>query len=149
MARKKLPPEEKTPFAPRGAEHVADLVAQGVPYPRLNPDGSEFLSDEPIVLRVKRRTLTDLETLRHQIRQIRATEGPLEFETFADADDFDLEDDFGDFTSQWEIPVDNQVDAYVAARTTGELPDSSQQAAPAEGTPPSGTPDPIRENPAS
>lgn len=141
MARKKVQPVDKTPHAPRGAEHVADLVAQGVQNPRLNPDGSEFLSQEPIVLRVKRRTITDLETLREQIRAIRASDGPVEFETFQEADDFDVEDDFGEFTSKWEIPADNQVDAYVNYRSTGEIPPDSaaKPAAPAPSGPPAST----------
>lgn len=118
MARKKKIQIEKYPGIPRGAEHGA----------RLTESGAEILSTEPITLRVKSHVITDFDKLRQQIQAIRAHDGPIEFETFQEADDFDIEDDFGDFTSKWEIPSDNPddaqvtIDEYIRFRTTGELP---------------------------
>lgn len=126
MARKKKIQIEKFPGIPRGAEHVMEAVEKGDPFPRLTPQGAELLSQEPVVLHVNRRIVTDLETIRRQIAAIRATDGPIQFESFAEADDFDLEDDFGDFHSKWEIPADQPdditVEQYLRFKETGELP---------------------------
>lgn len=126
MARKKKIVIDKYPGVPRGAEHVAEQVAAGDPHPRLDENGAEVLSDEPIVLHLNRRTVTDLDQLRLAIQNLRAHDGPIQFESFDEADDFNLEDDFGDFASRWEIPADQPTDItvqdYLRFRETGELP---------------------------
>lgn len=126
MARKKKIQIDKLPHVPRGAEHVKEAVEASNPFPRLTPEGAELLSQEPVVLHVNRRIVTDLETIRRQIQAIRATDGPIQFETFAEADDFDLEDDFGEFHSKWEIPADQPdditVEQYLRFKETGEIP---------------------------
>lgn len=128
MARKKKLQIEEHPGKPRGTEHL-EVLNQALPGARLDAEGNEIMSTEPIVLHLKRRTVTDLETLRNTIRAIRAHDGPIEFETFQEADDFDIEDDYGDFSSRWELPADTEGDPnmptaeeYVRYRTTGEIP---------------------------
>lgn len=129
MARKKKFQVDKKATVPRGAEHtIADdevVVTPRTKFLRLKPDGSELVSDEPVVMRVKQRLIGDPELIRAQIERLRVTAlDGTEFETFEEADDFDLEDDYGDFTSKWEIPADhdNAVEAYKRFRATGELP---------------------------
>jgi len=126
MARKKKIQIEKFPGVPRGHEHVAEDHLAGKTLPRLTEAGAEILSAEPVVLHVNRRTVTDLEQLRSAIQNLRAHDGPITFESFQEADDFDLEDDFGDFHSKWEIPADQPTDItveqYLRFRETGELP---------------------------
>lgn len=125
MARKKKIQIEKFPGIPRGAEHIT-TPDPALPGARLDAQGREVLSTEPIVLHLKRRTVTDLDTLRKTIQLIRATDGPVEFETFAEADDFDIEDSYGDFSSRWEIPADQDpgvsAEQFTKFMQTGEIP---------------------------
>lgn len=129
MARKKKLELEKHPGKPRGTEHL-EVLNDSLPGSRLDGDGREIPSNEPMVLHLRKRTVTDLDQLRNIIQNIRATDGPIEFETFQEADDFDVEDDYGQFASQWEIPADGDdpsgpmptAEEYVRWRQTGELP---------------------------
>lgn len=131
MTRKKKLQVEKTPNIPRGGEHRADLVTpkdQAVRTRdiRLDQAGTEIPSEEPVLLRVGRKLIGDPELIREKIRQLRAMDASgIEFETFEEADDFNVDDDYGDFTSQWEIPADTDqaVQDYLHYRRTGELPE--------------------------
>lgn len=105
MARKKKIQIEKFPGIPRGAEHLPQ-PDPALPGARLDAMGRELPSDEPVVLHVRNRKITDLDHLRRTIQLIRATDGPVQFETFEEADDFDVDDSYGEFASRWEIPAD-------------------------------------------
>lgn len=130
MPRKKKIQLDKYPLVPRGAEHTVEADTPAVQTARsrdlrIDQAGREILSTEPVVLRIKKRLIGDPAEIRRQIQNLRATTlDGTEFETFEEADDFDLEDDYGDFTSKWEIPADHDdaVEAYKRYRATGELP---------------------------
>lgn len=84
---------------------VADLRK---PNPRLNPDGSEILDPTPIAIPFGFEQPESLEQkmqrmIRHTVSQAAAEQG---FETFEESNDFDVDDDSGDFVSVFEEEFD-------------------------------------------
>lgn len=152
MARKKKAQIDRHAGVPRGAEHTVEADTFP-PAPRsknlrLNEDGSERVSTEPVVMRVKHRLIGDPDLIRMQIQRLRATAlDGTEFETFEEADDFDVDDAYGEFTSTWEISADHDssVDAYIQYKRTGEIPEwvaTKLAKQLPQGTPPSPKPGP-------
>lgn len=97
MARKKIQEPERYPGVRRGLQNGAGL----------NEAGAETFDNEPLVLRVRGRVINDMDRIRSAIQNLRATEDGNAVETFEEADDFDVDDDFGEFSSQHEILADH------------------------------------------
>lgn len=98
MARIKVLPLEKFPGVPRGRQNGAGLT----------PDGAEKFDPDPLVLRVKGREINDMDRIRMAIQNLRFDQQGDVHETFEEADDFEVDDDAGDFSSQHEISADQE-----------------------------------------
>lgn len=99
MARKKVPAKEMFPGVPRGRQNGAVL----------DENGAEQFDPEPIVLKVKSGVISDMERIRQAVRSLQLTDASgEEHETWEEADDFEVDDDYGEFSSQHEIRADDE-----------------------------------------
>lgn len=129
MARKKPRIEEKYPGIPRGRQNGAGL----------DEFGAETFDPEPIALKVKGQLISDMDRIRLAVHNLRVTEADgSEMETFEEADDFEVDDDYGEFSSVHEIPADAaeledfQRFAARVKKTTSSLVPKRRGAPPAE-----------------
>lgn len=177
MARKRKIQIEKFHGIPRGAEHLPSSAFTTVDvetgelkvnrHPRLTADGREIPDPNPVAVPLKTRNIFSADELRRRRQLIEESGGPVEPESLEDANDFDVDDDFGEFTSVWEqSDADLQaINDYRRFKATGEIPEhmwrvierqkererdrQSRQTLPPAAKPLSGTPDIPGENPSS
>lgn len=132
MARKKKIHIEKHPGVPRGCEFVhgqvkiEDLPGRNLKTKDLRLDdlGREISDPTPVAVPVKGRPWS-IDELRNHRQLLEESAGQLEVESFDEANDFDMDDEFGEFVSVWEKTPDDElaIADYKRFKETGEIPD--------------------------
>lgn len=132
MARKKKVHIEKYPGIPRGCENIASDLVEIQPGRelhtkdlRLDHLGREISDPTPLALPLRKTSVFTPEQLRHARALMEEANGPLEPESFEEANDFELDDDFGEFVSLWEKTPDDEraIEEYRAFKETGAIPE--------------------------
>lgn len=162
MARKRKIQIEKYPGVPRGAEHLNTAPSvdpttgeiSSPRHPRLDAAGREITDPNPVALKLNKNSIFSAEELHKRRMAIAEYSGPLEPESIEEMMDFEVDDDFGEFSSVWEQSQDDiaAIEDYKHFKATGEIPHHmervlqktrerhSKQAAASQPQNPSGTP---------
>lgn len=135
MARKRKVHIEKFPGIPRGTEHLKDRLEETDPetgevkrkrHPRLDALGREISDPLPLTMPLKKGSnIFTAEQLQRARALYEESGGNLEPESIEEANDFDVDDDFGDFVSVWEQSADDlrAIEEYKQWKATGDIPE--------------------------